>query len=97
MGNRKCGILKETNDQVRNFLTSAYRRDDVGTTKCNILALFRFDIKVLKNYELGGVMPSSLKLYIPIHRISTQVPVEPKLLKNVLFAGVSLYVVCRVS
>jgi hypothetical protein len=42
-------------------------------------------------------MPSSLKLYIPIHRISTQVPVEPKLLKNVLFAGVSLYVVCRVS
>ena len=36
MGDRKRGILKETNDQVRYLLTSVYR-DDVGTTKCNII------------------------------------------------------------
>jgi hypothetical protein len=30
------GILKETNDQVRDLLTSVYR-DDVGTTKCNMI------------------------------------------------------------
>jgi hypothetical protein len=36
MGDGKRGILKETNDQVLDLLTSVYR-DDVGTVNCSMI------------------------------------------------------------